>query len=228
MFFNFGVLFRLTDLNFFHTWNCNLLLMVLLFVLFSYLFLVLTSFWRKLTLGYPQVEILCCLIPLLILVIMVIPSFFLLWKRVFYYINEALTVKVTGHQWYWTYELGDCLGLEFDSYLKPSDSLVLGDFNFLEVDNRLVLPQSVRIRFILTSRDVIHSWALPSFFLKLDTVPGLLTVFRFKFDQVGVYYGQCREICGANHSFMPVVVEITLFNLFKTWLITLLKALYFI
>jgi len=89
------------------------------------------------------------------------------------------------------------------------------------VDNRLVLPRQTNIRFILTSRDVIHSWALPSFFLKLDAIPGLLTVIPFKFPLTGVYYGQCSEICGANHAFIPIVVEVTHFDLFKTWLIRL-------
>jgi heme/copper-type cytochrome/quinol oxidase subunit 2 len=133
--------------------------------------------------------------------------------------ERDLTVKVVGHQWYWTYELGDGLGLEFDSYIKGEDYFLNGEYRLLEVDNRLVLPVNITCRFIVTSRDVIHSWALPSFFLKFDAIRGLINVFFYKFNIVGIFFGQCSEICGANHTFMPVVVELTLFDFFKSWLL---------
>jgi len=166
------------------------------------------------------VEFYCCLLPVLILLGQIIPSLVLLWKINYFYLRRSLTVKVIGHQWYWAYEIGDFLGLEFDSYIKSPERLNLGDLRFLEVDNRLVLPVHVPVRFILTSGDVIHSWALPSFFLKLDAIPGLLTVFFHKFDLVGIFYGQCSEICGANHAFIPIVLEVTSFELFKAWLLS--------
>lgn len=114
--------------------------------------------------------------------------------------------------------MGDGLGLDFDSYIKSLDSLVLGDFRFLEVDNRLLVPVLLPLRFVITSADVIHSWALPSFFFKFDAIAGLLSVFSMEFSQLGVFYGQCSEICGANHSFIPVVVEVCLFSNFFNWL----------
>lgn len=89
------------------------------------------------------------------------------------------------------------------------------------MDNRLVIPYIIPIRLILTSADVLHSWALPSFFLKLDVISGVLRVIDIKFDRIGIFYGQCSEICGANHSFIPIVVEVTLFDFFKNWLLSL-------
>lgn len=219
-FFNFGVLFSLRDLNFFHSFNCFLLLFVFIFVLYCYLFFFFCFYIQFLVLSYKVVEFFCSFFPVIILFFQMVPSLFLLWKRNFL-VERFLTLKVVGHQWYWSYEVGDGLGLEFDSYIKGTDSLVLGDFRFLEVDSRLVLPVGVPIRFIITSSDVIHSWALPMFFLKLDAMSGLLSVFCFSFDLLGVFYGQCSEICGANHSFMPVVLEVTLFDLFKNWVLTL-------
>jgi heme/copper-type cytochrome/quinol oxidase subunit 2 len=103
--------------------------------------------------------------------------------------------------------------------MKRLDTLSLGDFRFLEVDNRLLVPVGVPVRFIITSVDVIHSWALPSFFLKLDAIAGLLSVFRTSFNYIGHFYGQCRELCGTNHSFMPIVLEVTLFSEFISWLV---------
>lgn len=104
------------------------------------------------------------------------------------------------------------------------DLFFLGDNRMLEVDNRLVLPVNFFIRFVLTSSDVIHSWSIPVFFLKLDVISGLLNIINFSFDLVGVFYGQCSEICGLNHSFIPIVLELTLFDFFKSWLI---RNLYF-
>lgn len=128
-----------------------------------------------------------------------------------------LSVKVVGHQWYWSYDYRDFEGLDFDSYIKPLDSLFLGDSRVLEVDNRCVLPIGLNLRFCITSSDVIHSWTLFNMSLKLDAIRGILSTVYFDFPLVGLYYGQCSEICGANHSFMPIVLELTLFNFFKFW-----------
>lgn len=133
--------------------------------------------------------------------------------------NSFLRVKIRGHQWYWTYEICDFLGLEYDSYIKGLDYYILGDSKFLEVDNRLILPVNYYIHFILRSSDVIHSWALPRFFIKLDVLSGIITVFDFFFNLIGIFFGQCSEICGANHSFIPIVVELVLFDFFKFWVL---------
>jgi len=182
---------------------------------------VINFFFRKLNLSYQELELYGCLFPVIFLLIQALPSLVLLFNFRFLNFYNDLSVKVIGHQWYWTYELGDNLGLEFDSYIINEESFKLGDYRLYEVDNRLILPVNLYVRFILTSTDVIHSWALPGLFLKLDVIRGLIRVFNFKFILLGVFYGQCSEICGANHSFIPVVLEITLFNFFKNWLLFL-------
>lgn len=101
--------------------------------------------------------------------------------------------------------------------MKSTDSLVLGEPRLLEVDNRCVLPCDVNMRFCITSADVIHAWALSNLAIKLDAIRGVLSVLNYSFPVVGVFYGQCSEICGANHSFIPIVLEVTLLNNFKFW-----------
>nr|CAB55572.1 cytochrome oxidase subunit II [Globodera pallida] len=203
-------------LDWFHSFNCFLLLLVIFFVTFSFFFLGVFDYFFKLELSFGALEFWGCFIPVFFLVFQVCPSLFLLFSSSLLSLCNDLSVKVVAHQWYWSYELGDSLGLSFDSYMVFEDSFFLGDFRLLEVDNRLVLPQGVFCRFVLTSSDVIHSWALPVFFLKVDVMSGLLNILNFNFDLVGVFFGQCSEICGANHSFMPVVLELTLFNFFSS------------
>lgn len=110
----------------------------------------------------------------------------------------------------------------FDSYMKSLDQLELGEPRLLEVDNRCVVPCDTNIRFCITSGDVIHSWALPSIAIKLDAISGILTTLSYSFPVVGVFYGQCSEICGVNHSFIPIVLEVTLLDNFKGWCLGLL------
>lgn len=128
-----------------------------------------------------------------------------------------MTVKVIGHQWYWNYEYCDIEGLEFDSYIKPLDELDFGEPRLLEVDNRCVLPIDTNIRFAVSSADVIHSWAVPQFGIKIDALRGVLSCMNMSFPFVGVWYGQCSEICGAQHRFMPICVETTTPSLFVHW-----------
>jgi len=128
-----------------------------------------------------------------------------------------LTLKVIGHQWYWRYDYGDVVGLEFDSYIKSLDLLLLGDQRLLDVDCRCVVPQEQDICFCITSADVIHAWALPSLSIKLDAIRGIIRVLKYQFSLCGVYFGQCSEICGANHRFIPVVLERSLFSFYKDW-----------
>jgi cytochrome c oxidase subunit 2 len=108
-------------------------------------------------------------------------------------------------------------GVFFDSYIKFNDILVLGDFRLFDVDSRCVLPVNTDVRFFVTSLDVIHSWTIFNLFIKMDAMGGFINVFNFSFPEVGVFFGQCSEICGANHRFMPIVLEVTVFDLFKNW-----------
>lgn len=155
-----------------------------------------------------DLEIFWTVVPALLLVIIAYPSFSLL-----YALDDlstpSLTVKIIGHQWYWSYEINGLGGAEnvfFDSYMLNFDDLYEGQFRLLEVDNRLYLPIRTHIRLLITSADVLHSWAIPSFGIKVDACPGRLNQASLFIKRSGIYFGQCSEICGINHGFMPIVV----------------------
>lgn len=151
-------------------------------------------------------EIIWTLLPGVLLLWLAFPSLRLLYlldeTR-----NDGLILKATGHQWYWRYEVPRTLR-SFDSYITSSNELSLGEYRLFEVDHRPVVPYKVNCQVISTSSDVIHAWALPSIGIKIDAVPGRLNCIRMFPLYSGVFYGQCSEICGANHSFIPIVVEV--------------------
>jgi cytochrome c oxidase subunit 2 len=158
------------------------------------------------------IEILWTLIPSVILFVIAIPSFALLYSMDEVH-EPALTLKAIGHQWYWSYEYSDYSGetdsdsLAFDSYMIPQDELDPAQLRLLEVDNRVVLPVNTHVRVLVSGADVLHSWAVPSLGVKIDAVPGRLNQTSLFIDRPGVFYGQCSELCGSNHGFMPIVVE---------------------
>nr|BCD52115.1 cytochrome c oxidase subunit II [Strongyloides stercoralis] len=204
-------------MDWFHNFNCSLLFGVLFFVFMVIVNLFVNSYYFKShNIEYQFGEFLCSLLPLFILVFQMFPSLSLLYFSGLSYLDSSLTVKVVGHQWYWSYDYSD-IGVEFDSYMKSIDSLLIGEPRLLEVDNRCVVPCDTNIRFCITSADVIHSWSLPSFCIKLDAMSGILSTVTCSFPMVGVFYGQCSEICGANHSFMPICLEVSLLENFKDW-----------
>ena len=139
-------------------------------------------------------------------------------------IDPALTLKVVGHQWYWSYEFSDYVtldggkNLDFDSYMLALGDLTLGNLRLLEVDNRVVLPINTHIRIIVTAADVLHSWAIPSFGLKVDACPGRLNQTSLFIKREGTYYGQCSEICGVNHGFMPICIEAVSLEDYVAWI----------
>lgn len=158
-----------------------------------------------------ELEIIWTITPAIILILIAFPSFKLIYL-IDEVIDAAITIKVVGHQWYWSYEYSDYAtqdgtSIEFDSYMIPESDLETGDLRLLEVDNQLVVPTNTHVRCILTSADVIHSWAIPSLGVKLDCIPGRLNQTSFLAYREGTFYGQCSEICGANHAFMPIVVK---------------------
>ena len=172
------------------------------------------------------IEVIWTLVPVLILVAIAIPSIRLL-RHVYTPPPADLTVKVTGHQWYWSYELPD-YGVSFDSYMLKEANDPTRQANqrartnddgppLLAVDNRLVLPAGKVVKFIVTADDVIHSFAVPAFWIKQDANPGQLHETWAKIDKPGVYFGQCSELCGARHGFMPIVVEATTPARFAQW-----------
>jgi heme/copper-type cytochrome/quinol oxidase subunit 2 len=165
------------------------------------------------------VEILWTLLPCVILLLIAIPSFSLLYAIEDFTIIES-SVKIVGNQWYWTYEL-PANGVEyiFDSVMVPEVDLnqTNNGLRLLEVDNRLLLPIEKQIRLFITSTDVLHSWAVPSLGVKMDACPGRLNQVALWINRRGTYYGQCSEICGINHSFMPIIVQATDETQFFQW-----------
>nr|YP_010926072.1 cytochrome c oxidase subunit II [Piagetiella africana]WKF19585.1 cytochrome c oxidase subunit 2 [Piagetiella africana] len=157
-------------------------------------------------------EIVWTVSPLSTLFLLAFPSLWVMYsvEQKIFDKDIALTVKVTALQWYWVYEYSDLnLDSKFESYMKENDEISSTDFRLLEVTSRLVIPYDVDIRVLITSEDVIHSWSLPSLAIKMDAVPGRLNQCSLSSQQMGLFYGQCSEICGALHSFMPICVEIT-------------------
>jgi len=164
------------------------------------------------------IEMLWTVVPVLILVIIAIPSF-----KLMYYMdrvpNPEMTIKVTGHQWYWSYEYPDQSGLTFDSNLIPDADLKPGQKRLLDVDNPLVVPVDTTIRVLVTGTDVIHSWFVPSFGVQEYAIVGRLNESWMKIEHDGVYYGQCNQICGINHAFMPIKVQAVSKDDFQRWLV---------
>ena len=161
-------------------------------------------------------ETLWTAIPVLILIFMAVPSFKLLYEQDV--IPEAdMTIKVIGHQWYWEYQYPEHNDLSFESYLIPDDELEDGEPRLLTVDNRLVLPINKNIHVLVTAGDVLHSFAMPSLGVKKDAVPGRLNETWMRIDRPGIYRGQCSEICGTGHGYMPVVIEALSENEFAAW-----------
>jgi cytochrome c oxidase subunit 2 len=177
-------------------------------------------------------EIIWTIIPAVILILIAIPSFSLLYS-LDELIDPSVTLKIVGHQWYWSYEYSDYTGfvsndsdLNFDSYMISTNDLELGTFRLLEVDNRVVLPINTHVRLLVTAADVLHSWAIPSFGVKVDACPGRLSQASLFIKREGVYYGQCSEICGVNHGFMPIVVKGVSITSYIQWLNDKLGLLY--
>ena len=162
------------------------------------------------------IEVLWTVIPIIILVVIAVPSF-----KLMYYADRAvdadMTLKVAGNQFFWTYEYPDHDELTFDAIMVDEADLKDGDLRLLTTDNAVVLPVDTTIRLLLTANDVIHAWAVPAFGVKMDAVPGRLNETWFRIDKEGTYYGQCSELCGSNHGFMPVMVKAVSKDEFAAW-----------
>jgi cytochrome c oxidase subunit 2 len=162
------------------------------------------------------VEVLWTVVPIIILVGIAIPSF-----RVLYYADRTedaeMTLKIIGHQWYWSYEYPDNGNFTFDALMVADEDLAEGQLRLLETDNEVVLPVDTNIRLLMTADDVIHAWAVPSFGVKLDAVPGRTNETWTRITREGVYYGQCSELCGVGHGYMPIRVRAVSKEAFAEW-----------
>lgn len=168
-------------------------------------------------------EVIWTVIPIIILVVIAVPSFKLLYFED-HIENADMTLKVTGNQWFWSYTYPDQGNIEFDSIIVAKEDLKPGQPRLLTVDNNVVLPIQTNIRLLLTSNDVIHDWAIPSLGLKLDASPGRINETWVRINSEGDYYGMCSELCGVNHAFMPIHVKAVSKTAFAQWVATKKKA----
>jgi len=205
------------NITWFHNFLFVLITLITLFVL-ALLIIVVVKFNTKAnpvpskTTHNTLIEVAWTLIPVLILVGIAVPSFRLLFQELD--IPKAdLTIKATGKQWYWSYAYPDNGKFEFDSLLAQDKKPRL-----LAVDNEMVVPVNKTVKVLTTGADVIHSWAMPSFGVKIDAVPGRINEAWFKAEREGTYYGQCSELCGRDHAFMPIVVHVVNEQAYNAWL----------
>nr|YP_002726653.1 cytochrome c oxidase subunit II [Lissemys punctata]ABK41353.1 cytochrome c oxidase subunit II [Lissemys punctata] len=204
------------ELLHFHDHTLMIVFLISTMVLYTITLMLTTKLTHTNTMDAQEVEMIWTILPAIVLITIALPSL-----RVLYLMDEInspyMTVKAIGHQWYWSYEYTDYENLEFDSYMIPTQELSNGHFRLLEVDHRMVIPMDSPIRMLITSEDVLHSWAMPSMGVKTDAIPGRLNQTTFTMTRPGIFYGQCSEICGANHSFMPIVVESVPLKHFRKW-----------
>nr|WAQ70695.1 cytochrome c oxidase subunit II [Histiotus montanus] len=200
----------------FHDHALMIVFLISSLVLYIISLMLTTSLTHTSTMDAQEVETIWTILPAIILISIALPSL-----RILYMMDEinnpSVTIKTMGHQWYWSYEYTDYEDLTFDSYMIPTHELSPGQLRLLEVDNRVVLPSELTIRMLISSEDVLHSWAIPSLGLKTDAIPGRLNQTTLLSTRPGLYYGQCSEICGSNHSFMPIVLEMVPLKFFEKW-----------
>nr|YP_009114527.1 cytochrome c oxidase subunit II [Brachirus orientalis]AHZ58109.1 cytochrome c oxidase subunit II [Brachirus orientalis]AID59736.1 cytochrome c oxidase subunit II [Brachirus orientalis] len=204
------------ELLHFHDHALMIVFLISTLVLYIIAAMVAAKLTDKLILDSQEVELIWTMLPAAVLTLIAVPSL-----RILYLMDEIndpyLTIKAMGHQWYWSYEYTDYEDLTFDAYMIQTDDLTPGQFRLLEADHRMVVPVDSPVRLLISSEDVLHSWAVPTLGVKVDAVPGRLNQATFMISHPGVFYGQCSEICGANHSFMPIVVEAVPLEHFENW-----------
>jgi cytochrome c oxidase subunit 2 len=205
------------QLIFFH--DHSLLIITIITIIVAYIIISITTnkISNNLLIENQYIETVWTIIPGIILLFIALPSL-----RLLYLLDELklpnITIKTIGHQWYWSYEYSDFSNIEFDSFMIPSNENKVNDFRLLEVTNRTVIPLNSQTRVLVSSADVIHSWTIPSAGVKIDANPGRLNQTSINFNRPGLFYGQCSEICGAVHSFIPIVVEVTEKTDFIKWI----------
>ena len=219
----------------------NVMIIAITLFVFALLLIVIVKFNRRAN-KTPStrthntlLEVVWTGIPIVILMIMAVPSFQLLWDQKVIpdgereYTNAgvlpppALTVKAIGNQWYWDYEYPDNEELLYASYMKADDELEEGDIRLLSVDNEMVVPVNTTVRLLVTASDVLHSFAMPSFGIKVDAVPGRINETWFNAKKEGIYYGQCSEICGKDHAFMPIAIRVVSQAEYDGWLAAMIE-----
>nr|QLI42497.1 cytochrome c oxidase subunit II [Colletes gigas] len=205
------------NLNLFYNITMIMMTIIISFTLMIMFDILMNKFMNRYLLKHHMIEIIWTMLPMLILMFIAFPSL-----KMLYFIDEPwnpifFTIKSIGHQWYWSYEYPEFKNLNYDSYMiKDLDNMNL--FRLLDVDNRMIIPFYIPIRLLTTSSDVIHSWTVPSLGVKMDSIPGRINQMTLISMRSGLFFGQCSEICGTNHSFMPISIESTNHKNFMFWL----------
>lgn len=187
---------------YFHDYIIIVITIILCVVGYFLGFVLFTKIYSSSVVADHLVERVWTILPIVVLIFLVYPSIYLLYLIDERRVEFLCTLKVIGHQWYWSYKIDGLFSLDIDSYIDTDRPVRL-----IDVDNRVIVPAQEHIRALITSRDVLHSWALPSLGLKMDAIPGRLNQFVFIVIINSVIHGQCSEICGVNHSFIPIVLE---------------------
>nr|YP_010879014.1 cytochrome c oxidase subunit II [Batracomorphus nigromarginattus]WHE42666.1 cytochrome c oxidase subunit 2 [Batracomorphus nigromarginattus] len=198
----------------FHDHTMMVIMMITTMVLYTMLFILKNKMTNLMIQQEQMMEMIWTILPAMFLFIVAIPSI-----KILYLIEELsepmMTFKTIGHQWFWSYEYSDFKKIEFESYMKPKN---MNYIRMMETDNRMVLPMLTKIRVMTTSTDVIHSWTIQSLGVKIDSMPGRMNQSSIFISRPGIYFGQCSEICGTNHSFMPIMIESINMKSFIKWM----------
>lgn len=207
------------QLIFFHDHAIIILLSITISIIYIIYFILFNNLTNKFILQNQLIEIIWTIIPIIILIYIAIPSLIILYinDEIF---NPLITIKSIGYQWFWKYEYSDFKNIKFNSVILDSIKTIniKNSFRLLDVDNRLIVPINNQIRLLINSADVIHSWTIPSLGIKIDSIPGRINQSLIIIIRPGTYYGQCSEICGINHRFIPIVIERTSNSNFIKWL----------
>nr|YP_010990632.1 cytochrome c oxidase subunit II [Flata truncata]WOW99050.1 cytochrome c oxidase subunit II [Flata truncata] len=202
------------QLIFFHDHTMIIILAITTTVMVMMLSTIKNKLPNRTILENQFTETIWTIIPAILLIIIALPSLKILYLME-EIINPSITLKAIGHQWYWSYEYSDKKKVEIESYMKKNKKKIV---RLMETDNRIILPTTTQIRMIVSSSDVIHSWTIPSLGVKMDAIPGRLNQISMMLKKPGLFMGQCSEICGANHSFMPITLESTNMQTFIQWI----------
>nr|YP_010987387.1 cytochrome c oxidase subunit II [Anagyrus galinae]WON65600.1 cytochrome c oxidase subunit II [Anagyrus galinae] len=200
----------------FHDYVMIVILMILFLIFYFLIFMLLNKIINRFLFEGQLIEIIWTVVPILFLLFLAFPSLKILYlsDEIF---NPYLSIKVLGHQWYWSYEYSDFKDVIFDSFmLNDASNDML--FRLLDVDNRMIIPLNLNLRILISSLDVIHSFTVPSAGVKVDAIPGRLNQINMNVNRPGIFFGQCSEICGVNHSFMPIVLEAVSMKNFLNWI----------
>nr|QJT78389.1 cytochrome c oxidase subunit II [Therioaphis astragali] len=203
------------QLIFFHDHTIFIIMMIMFMISYMMIFIIKNKFINIKISENQMIEFIWTIIPPIILIFIALPSLHLL-----YLMDEIkspiMTIKIFGHQWFWSYEYSDFFNIEFESYML--NNLEKNNFRLIEVDNKTIIPYKFNIRLLISSEDVIHSWTIPSLAIKMDAIPGRMNQINLFMNRPGIYFGQCSEICGINHSFMPIQIESINLNKFIYWI----------